>query len=207
MSTFPTTVKWQAQQQPWPFPVMIREQRFFHQEFGSLCASCSFIRTVSSLLLPAHITYCGLRGKRDSINRKISSYGFKTHRHHQMWRENGTIYLVTSLRAVSNEQSTLKTCFFLLAKRTGFYFFMIVSKKPMLSEYGTLCTGESNWPVFTSHMTIPYTTAVFPKGKEVFECKFYSVLSPPKSWLLVPLLGWRSDSQSSQLPFKEIITE
>lgn len=57
---------------------------------------------------------------------------------------------------------------------------MIASKKPMLSEYGTLCTGESNWPVFTSHVTISYTTAVFPKGKEVFECKFYSILSPPQ---------------------------
>lgn len=132
----------------------------------TLCP-CSFIRTVSSLLRPAHITYYGPRGKQDSIHRKISSYGFKTHRHHQMRGENGTIYLVTSLRAVSNEQSTLKICFFFsfLLKEQVFYIFMSVSKKPMLSECGTLCTGESTWSAFASHMTIPYTTAIFPKRK------------------------------------------
>lgn len=57
---------------------------------------------------------------------------------------------------------------------------MTVSKKPMLSEYGTLCTGESTWSVFASHMTIPYTTAIFPKEKPLNASSIlFSV--PPKA--------------------------
>lgn len=48
----------------------------------------------------------------------------------------------------------------------------------MLSGYGTLCMVESAWSVFASHMSTPYMRTVFPKGKEAFEYKFYSVLSP-----------------------------
>lgn len=55
----------------------------------------------------------------------------------------GPFYLVTSLCAVSNGRSTLKIYFFLFAEKVGFDFFMTISKKPMLSEYGTLRTVKS----------------------------------------------------------------
>lgn len=107
---------------------IIRDQRFFGQESGWLCAPRSIVRAVSSLLLPAQAASYGLRAEKRSSNRKVSSYGFKTHRHHQMWGENGTIYLVTSLRAVNNEQSILKICFSFLLKEQVFCFLWLFLK-------------------------------------------------------------------------------
>ena len=43
---------------------------------------------------------------------------------------------------------------------------MILSKKPTLSEYGTLCTIKSTQSVFPSHINIPYTNTVFPEGEK-----------------------------------------
>lgn len=121
------------------------------------------------------------KGKQEFINRKISSYGFKTHRHHQMWGENGTIYLVTSLRAVSNEQSTLKICFFLFAKKTAFYSLWLFLRSQCYQNMAHYVQGSL--PDQCSLPTWPFPTQLLfsQKGKNPLNASSILFSIPPKA--------------------------
>lgn len=88
----------------------------------------------------------------------------------------GPFHTVISLNMSNNGQRTSLLIFSLLLNNQ--VWFTIVSKKPMLSDCGTVFTVKLTWPAFPFNVNASYTNTVFQKwrGEKAFNCKLYSVL-------------------------------
>ena len=118
------------------------------------------------------MTYYGLGRKKDPITSKISSYGFKTHRHHQIGGKMGSFYLTFLwLWAVSNGQSTLKICFclcffFFSLKEQVLIFVCLFLKSQYYQNVAHYVTMKSTWRVPFSVWTSPTQIVLSQKGKK-----------------------------------------
>lgn len=169
----------------------------------------SMIRTVSRLLLPARMTHRGPRREKGSVNIQINSFGFRAHRHRQIWGENGT--LLSSHFSDCEQKGWTKKLLFLFGwkGRFWFFFFWLLLKADIKGAWHTTCSE-----LYLNSAPFPhecsYASTIFPKGEKALKCKLCSLLRPSESWVhrdLTLLLGWRSCGQAPQLSFKKSITE
>lgn len=168
--------------------ITMDKKRFFHQEFGWHCTPCSINRTVYSLLLSAHIIYHGLRRKMYSINSKKSRYGFKTHRHQQIWEKMGLFESLLWLRAVSNELSMYFKNLFIFAER--FDFLWLFPKILCYQNMAHYIQWNLHEQCTLSMLILPTQILSSSKGKKPLTSSFimFSVLLAVYRRSLTPLL-------------------